>query len=240
MKIPMIIHYCWFGGKPLPYHAIKCIDSWKKYCPDFEFICWDESKIDQFDNQFLSQAIEARKWAFAADYVRLMALYNFGGIYLDTDVEFIRQPFEFMDNDVFLGFECQDRIATAVIGSIQGHSFIKKLAEEYSERSLLLIDGSIDYTPNVVYFTQELINRGLKTDNTLQNIGGIAIYPSEFFSPKSLDTGKIHATDNTCAIHHFNASWLPIKKRINMRIAQIIGPELTKFIKKAARRSSHE
>lgn len=109
MKIPMIIHYCWFGGKPLPYHAIKCIDSWKKYCPDFEFICWDESKIDQFDNQFLSQAIEARKWAFAADYVRLMALYNFGGIYLDTDVEFIRQPFEFMDNDVFLGFECQDR-----------------------------------------------------------------------------------------------------------------------------------
>lgn len=240
MKIPKIIHYCWFGNKPFPNSINRCMLSWRKFCSDFEIRCWDESNVYQYDSDFLKQALELGKWAFAADYIRLMALYDFGGIYLDTDVELIRSPLEFMENDIFLGFESCDKISTAVIGSSPENSFIKTLAEEYSTRSLLLPNGNIDYTPNVVYFTQELVKRGMKTDNSLQTIDSITIYPCEFFSPKNLETGRIHITDNTCAIHHFCASWLPLKKRINTHIAQIIGPKLTKLVKGMARRKNYE
>lgn len=233
MKTPKIIHFCWFGGKPYPKSVKKCIQSWKKYCPDYQIIKWDETRITDCDNIFLTQAIQNKKWAFASDYIRLKALNEYGGIYLDTDVELIGSLDEYTDNEVFLGFEKHDRIGTAVIGSIQGHWFIQLLLEEYSDKSLLLPSGELDLTPNVIYFTRELIRRGLAADNSLQVIDGIAVYPCEVFSPKSLDTGRINITPNTCAIHHFKASWLPLKNRINTRVAWVLGPKLTQKIKKA-------
>lgn len=240
MKIPKIIHYCWFGRKDLPCYVKKYMVSWEKCCPDFEIRRWDESCIDRFDNNFLKQAVELNKWAFVSDFIRLMALQEFGGVYLDTDVELIKSPVEFMDNDIFLGFERHNSISTAIIGSVPEHPFIKELSNEYFTRSLLLPNGDIDYTPNVVYFTHALIKRGMTTNGSRQTIDGIAIYPCDFFSPKSLDTGKLHMTENTCAIHHFSASWLPLKKRINMRIAQIIGPRASKFIKKVKSKNDHK
>ena len=237
MSIPKIIHYCWFGGSEYPSSVKKCIQSWKKYCPDYKLMLWDEACLSKYDSRFLRQAIELKKWAFAADYIRLMALYEYGGIYLDTDVELVRSPNEFVEHEVFLGFERSDSVASAVIGSVPHHQFIGALAEEYTDRSLLLPTGEPDLTPNVVYITRELVRQGLKTDNSRQVVKGIAVYPCEYFSPKSLDTGRIRVTKNTCAIHHFKASWMPLKNRINTHIAWLLGPTMTAKIKKVIRKS---
>ncbi len=239
MKIPKIIHYCWFGEAELPTSAKACMESWEKNCPDFEIKRWDESNFSSDDSQFVQQAIAKKKWAFVSDYFRLKALIEFGGIYLDTDVEMLKSPLEYMDHDVFLGFEDSQTVATSIIGSIPNHPFIKGLAEEYNTRHLILEDGTIDLTPNVVHVTKALTDKGLKKKNEFQLIDGIAIYPTEYFSPKDLKTGKITVTDKTCIIHHFDGSWLPLRNRVNRRVAQFLGPELTDKIKKKIRKKSH-
>jgi mannosyltransferase OCH1-like enzyme len=103
--IPKVIHYCWFGGKPLPELAKKCIASWKKKCPDYEIKEWNETNFDLSSNRYLQEAIKMKKWAFASDYIRLAVLYNEGGIYLDTDVEILKPLDKFLRHDFFTNFE---------------------------------------------------------------------------------------------------------------------------------------
>lgn len=238
--IPKIIHYCWFGGKDLPKSAKAYIAGWQALCPDFEFVRWDENRISPGENLFVRQAFEAEKWAFAADYARLKALYHYGGIYLDADVEMLRSPEEYMGSEVFLGFESGSVVSTAVIGCIPHQPFIERLLHEYDQRSLIAADGSIDLTPNVVYVTKALEEMGLKKTNELQRLDGITVYPSEYFSPKDLSTGKVSLTENTCTIHHFNASWLPLKNRINRKAAQLLGPERAAQVRKWLRKNDNE
>lgn len=238
--IPKIIHYCWFGGKALPKSAKAYIAGWQALCPDFEFVRWDENRISPGENLFVRQAFEAEKWAFAADYARLKALYQYGGIYLDADVEMLRSPEKYMGSEVFLGFESSSVVSTAVIGCIPHHPFIERLLHEYDQRSLIAADGSIDLTPNVVHVTKALEEMGLKKTNELQRLDGITVYPSEYFSPKDLNTGKVNLTENTCTIHHFNASWLPLKNRINRKAAQLLGPERAAQVRKWLRKNENE
>ena len=123
--IPKIIHYCWFGGNPLPPLALKCIESWKKYCPDYEIKIWDESNFDININKYATEAYEAKKWAFVSDVARLWVLYNYGGIYMDTDLEVIKPLDEFLYHKAFSGFEDEVNIPTGIIASEKNNNWIK-------------------------------------------------------------------------------------------------------------------
>jgi len=184
------------------------------------------------DNLYIRQAFQAKKWAFVSDYVRLYALAEYGGVYLDTDVELL-QPFDcYLNEEAFLGFECAEKVASCVIGAVPHHPLIEGLAGSYAGRTFFRPDGGWDETTNVIGITQRLQDLGLRLDGTEQRVGGITIYPAECFSPKSLETGRIAKTSRTAAIHHFQASWMSPSQRTHTRIAQWIGPLWTKRLKR--------
>lgn len=226
------LHYCWFGGKPLSAEAQCFLSGWKALCPGYEIVRWDERNAPLADNTYAAQALAAGKWAFVSDYVRLRALWEQGGVYLDTDVELLRPLDRFLDAPMFVGFEGRERAATCVIGAEPHHPLIGELLREYESLSFLREDGSFDYTTNVERMTALLLRHGLRPDGSYQRLAEVTVYPCAVFSPKSLEDGKIHCTEETHAIHHFSASWMPLRNRVNTRIAQLLGPRLTQYIKK--------
>lgn len=230
--IPKKIHYCWFGGAPLSKRALRCMDSWKHFCPDYEIVRWDESNSPLSDCTYVRQACQRRKWAFASDYVRLTALCEQGGIYLDTDVELVAPLDAFLEQEAFLGLERAGKAATCLMACEPGHPFFRRALEQYSGLSFLREDGSVDDTTNVERLSALLAAEGLREENVTQRLCGVTVYPTDYFCPKSLDTGRITRTPRTCAIHHFDASWMPVKKRVNTRLAQLLGPKLTRTVKR--------
>ncbi len=205
--IPKTIHYCWFGGNPLPKSAEKCIKSWKKYCPDYEIIEWNESNFDIKSNQYVREAYENKKYAFVTDYVRLYAMYNYGGIYMDTDVEVLKPLDCFLDNHAFSGFESTDYIPTGLMASEKEFPLFGELLKYYENRPFVNPDGAFDTTTNTVTITNLCKNRGLVLNNEFQVIDGFALYPKDYFCVKNTHTGMIEKTQNSYSIHHFNASW---------------------------------
>lgn len=204
--IPKIIHYCWFGGKPLPELASRCISSWKRFLPEYEIIRWDEESFDINSNPYVKEAYENRKYAFVTDYVRLYALFTHGGIYMDTDVE-VRKPLDqFLQHKAFSGFESYHDIPTGIMASEKGFSGIKDQLDYYTNRHFLKPDGSLDLTTNVVTITNYYVNRGLKRDNSFQVIEGYAFYPRIYFCPSKLDI--VDRLDEIYTIHHMAGSWL--------------------------------
>lgn len=229
--IPRRLHYCWFGGTEPGAKERFCMDSWKRYCPDFELVRWDESNSPIEDIDYVAQAYKAKKWAFVSDYVRLKALYEQGGIYLDTDVE-LRKPLDpFLDRRAFMGFENPERVGTCLIGAEAGHPFFGELLKQYRSLAFIRPDGTYDYTTNVQRVSAWLREQGLICDGTAQTVAGITLYPQTFFSPKDLTTGKTTLSEDTFAIHHFRASWMPLKNRVNTKLAQLLGPKHTQTIK---------
>lgn len=206
--IPKKIHYIWFGGKELTPLAEKCIESWKKYCPDYEIIRWDENNFDINANRYCREAHEAGKWAFASDYARLWVLVNCGGIYMDTDVELIKSIDSFLSEKAFSGFEAKDRIPTGLMAAEAHHPLFEELLSDYETRSFLLPDGTFDTRTNVETITLTCLKYGLKLDNQRQVVGGFTLYPSDFFCPKDAKTLKVNLTSSSVAIHHFDGSWL--------------------------------
>ncbi|NHM29283.1 glycosyltransferase [Neobacillus terrae] len=208
-KIPKIIHYCWFRGNSLSKLAEKCIESWMQYCPGYVFQRWDESNFDINCNQYVKEAYESKKWALVSDYVRLHALYEYGGIYMDTDVELLKKIDNLLGHEVFSGYEIDNKLPTAIMGSIKNHRWIKYLLSYYNNKHFINNDGSFDLTTNVTIITNMTKKRyKINLNNTYQVLEhGIAIYPKDYFCPKNYLDGKIKITDNTYCIHHFNASW---------------------------------
>jgi len=214
--IPKTIHYCWFGRNPKPKLAEKCIRSWKKYCPDYEIIEWNEDNFDISSAPlYVRQAYEARKWAFVTDYVRLWVVYEHGGIYLDTDVEVIGKLTFVLHESAFFCFECGDYVNTGLgFGAEKGHSILKEMMQDYENGAFILPDGSFDTTPCPIRNTEVLCRNGLKRENSIQILkDNIKIFPEEYFCPKNYFTGEINITANTSAIHHYDASWIPEKKK---------------------------
>lgn len=205
--IPKIIHYCWFGGKPLPEECRAYIATWKKYCPDYEIVEWNEQNFDVNCTDYTREAAQAKKWAFVSDYARLYALKECGGIYLDTDVEMLKNPDRFLENRAFSGFEREDAVVTAVMGAEKDHPFIEKLLDEYRERHFIKADGSLDLKTNVVSITEAALQAGLKLNNKKQTICDVTFYPRDYFSPKDSRTLDVKITENTCTIHHFQGTW---------------------------------
>lgn len=207
-KIPKIIHYCWFGGNPLPELAQHCIKSWKTMCPDYEVMVWNEENIDISSNLYMKQAYEQKKWAFVSDYARVYALYHYGGIYLDTDIEIKKSLEKFLGHAVLLGLETENRISTAIIGAEKENTFIKEVLEHYESRVFVKENGELDVTTNVEVITKLLEKLGFTFgENKQYNLKEITIYPREYFSPKDFETGVIKETENTHTIHYFDASW---------------------------------
>ena len=234
--IPKKIHYCWFGGKELPPLAKKCIDSWKKYCPDYEIIEWNESNFDVKFNKYVQEAYENKKWAFVSDVARLYALYNYGGIYMDTDVEVIKNLDDFLEHQAFSGFEAYDRVPTGIMACSKKNKLFKKFLDFYNDKSFVKEDGTFDITTNVTIITNELMKSGLLKNNTFQIVDGFALYPCEYFCPLDYDTKVLKKTKNTYTIHWFNGSWIDkktkMKKSIRKLIVKVIGEKNTKKITK--------
>lgn len=217
MAIPKIIHYCWFGGNPLPELAIKCIESWKKYCPDYEIRRWDETNFDLNCCQYVSEAYAAKKWAFVTDYVRLYAMVTYGGIYMDTDVEVVASLDAFLEHIAFSGFENEHSIPTGIMACEKGFPLFEQLLHEYDTISFVREDGSYDLTTNVVRITNACLPYGLQRNNTLQTVGGFTLYPYAWFCPTSDMQGR-GLPKETHTIHHFDGSWQTPAERLANRM----------------------
>lgn len=207
--IPKTIHYCWFGRQPMPELAQKCLESWEKYLPDYKKTLWNEDTFDVNSIPFTKEAYERKKYAFVSDYIRLYALYNYGGVYMDTDVEVVKSLDEFMDFSAFSGFETANFIPTGIMAAVSKHPWISRLFDYYKGRSFYRSDGTMDLSPNVVFMTsiseQEF---GLKRGNQQQVLkDDVHIYPNDYFCPMVWETREIKSTPNTHTIHHFAYSW---------------------------------
>lgn len=207
--IPKKIHYCWFGPGEIPEKDRKCIESWKKYCPDYEIVRWDESNYDVKKNAYMYEAYQAKKWGFVPDFARLDIVYQNGGFYLDTDVELVKSLDELRCNEAYFGFEEGEFINPGSgFGAVKGHAGIKALMGIYEERHFVKEDGKLELTPSPVLHRDRLKELGAVMNDQKQTVAGITLYPTEYFSPFRYYTGLLQTTENTISIHRYNMSWV--------------------------------
>lgn len=207
--IPKVIHYCWFGGNPQNGVIEKCIESWKKYCPDYEINEWNESNYDVTKHSFMKAAYEAKKWAFVSDYARVDILYHQGGVYLDTDVELVKSLDAFLNYDFYAGFESVNFVAFGLgFGSTEGHPVVKAILDYYDclEFPDTEFGRSMVSSPRIQ--TTVLAKHGMVCNNQTQEFEGCHIFNTEYFNPMSFKTGETNLTNNTVSIHHYDMSWL--------------------------------
>ena len=222
--IPKIIHYCWFGKNPKPTLTKRCIKSWKRYCPDYQIIEWNEENFDiSACPLYVRQAYEAKKWAFVTDYVRLYALTQYGGIYMDTDVEVVKSLDEFLVHQAFSGFEDSKHIPTGIMACEKGNPLFLSWLHEYDDMIFIQSDGSCNMQTNVMTITNSMLTYGIRLDNSFQIIADCAFYPNDYFCPKDLLTNQIVRTKRTHTIHHFAGSWVDEEaKRRRKKVAMEI------------------
>lgn len=233
--IPKVIHYCWFGRGQMPKLALKCIESWKKYCPDYEIKEWNEDNFDLDLYPYVREAYDARKFAFVTDVVRLYALYHEGGIYMDTDVEVIKPLDSLLAYDAVSGFESDTQIPTGLMASRDGHPLFKELLDEYNGIHFVRPNGTLDTTTNVIRISNTCRKYGLRLDNTLQTVRGFTLLPKDFLCPIEHEGHRLVLTPNTLCIHHFAGSWVTGKALWKKRVARLLGSNLTLLIIKIKR-----
>lgn len=224
--IPKIIHLCWLSGDPYPAKIAKCIASWKKYLPDYEVMLWDTNRFDLNTSCWVREAYEQKKYAFAADYIRFYALFHYGGVYLDSDVEVLRSFNDLLDLPYFLGAEKAQTPEAAIIGAEKGCDWVKQCLDYYDNRTFVKADGSLDIRklPEIMVEQIQRIKpvRVLSLNDSL-NIRSFNMqsevleFNDAFFSPKVFDSREVEITPYTYAIHHYQNSWFSPKAKIYYR-----------------------
>lgn len=224
--IPKIIHYCWFGGNPLPKEAKSCIESWKKFFPGYEIKEWNESNYDVSSCEYTKEAAIAKKWAFVSDFARFDILYRLGGIYFDTDVEVIRTMEDILETGAFMGIESGELREGGTFGIASGlgiaapacHPIYKEIIDYYRGKHFWDTEGKIDTTTVVTVVTNLLVEKGIEIKDNVGSCLGISIYPKDFFCPQDYVTGKITITNNTRSIHHYTATWMSPTQKLRHNI----------------------
>ena len=235
--IPKKIHYCWFGRGEKPELAQKCIESWRKWCPDYEIVEWNEDNFDVHSNAYVQEAYEARKFAFVSDYVRLYALYTVGGIYMDTDVMLLKSFDPYLQHEMFFGFESKKYVSTGMMASEKGRPLIAQLLSYYDTVSFINKDGTYNLQTNVESITPVLVEKGLVLNGEYQELNGAAFYPQNIFSPAhNLLENSAYMAD-TVTIHYFAGSWKSerMRKRESSfwwKLIAIPGTRISKMMKK--------
>ena len=236
--IPKLIHYFWFGFSPKPEIVVKCIESWKKFLPDFKIIEWNESNYDINKCMYMAEAYKSKKWAFVTDYARFDILYKYGGIYFDTDVEIIRTfPGEYFEKTAFTGVESNNYISPGlVLASEKGNEFLRQVLDIYNKEHFI-VNGKENLKTVNIFTTELLQEKGFVLDGTYQEIDGVCIYPSEYFCGFNLDIHEPEITDKTICIHHYAATWKKntIKKKIQKIIKKYLGINFYKHLIKLKR-----
>ena len=219
--IPKIIHYCWFGHGEKSELIQKCMASWKQYCPDFEIVEWNESNFDLNVCTYVKEAYSEKKWAFVSDYARHSVLGQYGGIYLDTDVELLKSLEPFLGGN-FIALENADSIASGLImGCEKDNWFCKEMLESY-ERDAFLSSGIRKDPVTVCERTTKLFTKhGFVHRDILQTIDGFTVYPTEYFCPVDPITYEKNITDRTVSIHHYGGSWCPPEQKEYLELRAI-------------------
>jgi hypothetical protein len=212
--IPKIIHYCWFGRGKIPVLANKCINSWKKYLPDYKLMLWNEDNFDVNIFPYTKEAYKAGKFAFVTDYVRLCVLYEFGGIYMDIDVEILKSLDDLLTLTAFSGFETKKDIPTGIMASEPKGTWIKELLYYYPGRHFIQSNGMYDLTTNTQIITCIMAKGGFIPNNQYQVYNNcMHLFPTDYFCPKGR-TGIINITENTYCIHHLAGTWNPWYRKV--------------------------
>lgn len=233
--IPKIIHHCWFGHGAMPDLALKCIESWHKYMPDYEYKLWDENTFDVSSTPYTKEAYDARKFAFVTDYVRLYALYTEGGIYMDTDVEVLKPYDDLLSLSGFTGYEGSKYLppVTGTMASEAGNEWVKEQLEAYEGAHFINADGSMDLTTNTVRIAEIMKRGGFIQDGNHKIYKGMHVFPVDYFCPRQT-TGEVLFTENTYCDHHFVGSWNG-KKNENW-VSRVFGMKCSVFLIKMKRK----
>lgn len=219
--IPKVIHYFWFGKGEKPPIFFKCLESWKKNCPDYEIKEWTEDSFDININAYVKEAYQKEKYAFVSDYARFYVLYNHGGIYLDIDVEILKSIDKLLSEETFMGFEDRNQVNPGLImGARKGDKLLRSILDIYDS-----FDGYPNDNHNVCKIVTEFLvkNKQLEVkSNIIQRLDGITVFPIEYFCACDYFTKKMSITENTYTVHHYNGSWLSTKDRFINRIRVLI------------------
>ena len=219
--IPKKIHYCWFGGGPKGKKELKCIESWKKFCPDYEIIEWNETNVDLDMMPFVREAYNAKKYAFVSDVVRLWILINNGGLYFDTDVEIIKSFDNLLKYNGFIGFENNNFLNTGQgVGAQKNNPIIKEMFDYYKNLKFINPDGSYNMYGCPKVNTEVLVNHGLQRNGQFQIIDNFAVFPMDYFNPYDDPTGMLNITENTHSIHWYSKSWMNKKSIIRSKLSK--------------------
>lgn len=214
VQIPKTIHYCWFGGKEIPMQYRKWMESWNIYCPDYEIVEWNEKNYDIHKSRYISQAYEMKQWAFVSDYARIDIINQYGGIYLDVDVELIKNIDEMRKNQAFCGFENKEYVNYGLgFGAKKDYFILQEIKEYYDGIEFIKENGMLNQTRCPFIQTKIMKRYGLKCNGKFQLVEGMAVYPSRILCGMSPYSFRIEQNPiYTYAIHHFAGSWIEDKK----------------------------
>lgn len=232
MNVPKIIHFCWFGGNPMPTIGEKCIESWKKYFPDYQIKKWDETNFNVNVNDYVKEAYEQKKWAFVSDYARFWILYNYGGIYFDTDVEVVKSPTLEIVNSCFMGKEDSNhnwnksqsikyQVASGLgLSANSGLGLYKEILDYYDTEHFVMEDGTLNMETVVSRVSAILKKYGYEGNKSIEIVKGVTIYPPDYFCPLNPDDGILNITENTISIHHYTDTWHSIKEKKAIKLSK--------------------
>ncbi|MDU4761623.1 MAG: glycosyltransferase [Clostridium perfringens] len=232
-EIPNIVHYIWFGNNEKSELIKTCIESWKKYLPDWEFMEWNERNYDVNKSLYIKEAYESKKYAFAADYARFDILYKYGGVYFDTDVELLKKiPEHFMKYDGFTAVEGNNKIAPGLVFAVKPKNKIVKEIKDLYDKEKFIINGEMNTNTVVEYTTSVFKKYGFKENGQFQNIENIHVFPVEYFCAFDFDIREFNITKNTISIHHYTATWvssnLKLKRKVQNCLKKFLGVKVYK------------